>query len=1360
MSGRPLSTFRPPGEVLFAVLACAFLATAAWGAAPTIEEAAAQTEEGGIEFRVLESTSERTLVEIDIPAVVAESISVEGRTHDLLSVPGAYPYGEPGEPLLAVGGTFIAVPPASGVALRVLEESSEVLAGLDLPPLSAVCREPGEAVVYDSEAYARPGFFPKASIAVGEPAIMRDFRVVPLRVYPLSYDATTGEVRVTTRLLVELDYSSPGSVNVKTRMGQPTKGFAAIYENLIANYEFVRPRYESDQRGKYIIITHDNYYSTILPLADWKHKRGMDVEIAKISQIGSNTSSIKNYLQNAYDNWDVPPDYVLIVGDSEYVPTSDNDNYYGRLEGGDYLVDVHIGRLTADSVSQCQLFLDKTMGYEHTPYMANLDWFRSGTLIINDDSPSDPNYWADSQLANDYMEAADFVQIDWFVDTYGHNQNDVHAAVTEGRVLLMYRGQGVSNWWSPFACNPNQTNPGYKLPVVMSATCASGNFTSDGYPGENWMRAGSVGTPKGSVGFLGTSIVASHVSHYRSAVAQGFWTGLFSSGNTTIGAALTQGKYNLYLMYNHQYEYNGWNCQGDPELDVWTAIPAALEVSHAATVPANPNDFTVEVTIGGSPVRSALVCVWSPDGPGAGEVYEYGFTNNDGLVTLSISPLLSESLLVTVSGHNLHPHEGTVDVVPEGAYLVYAGHETDDGVEGNGDGLVSPGETIHLSVDVENIGPDDALGVTALLSVDDEHVTVTDATADYGTIPSGAIRPNGDPLVFEVDAACPDGHPILFSFDASDAGRASWGIAIPEVVVSAGDLGFVSAAIDDGAPGGNGNGNLEIGETAWIDVTIENTGALDLDLVQGVLSTPDSHAAVTQDLGYFGPVTSGGSATNETHSFRVSVSPSAPISGEVSFVLATSGDGGTYAHAEDVTFALPLAGAATQQPSGPDGYGYHAYDATDTWTGQAPVYDWVEISGVGEIMPEITDADAEITQRDLPFTFRYYGTDYTQVSVNSNGFLAMGYSDYRFGDNSLIPSGHGPAAMVAPFWDDLNAGTTGGGGGDIYEWYDSANERYIVEFDAVQHYGGGFPETFEVIFYNPAVYPTTTGDGVIVIQYKTVSAPWLSTTGIENAAQTIGIQYLHNGVYDEAAAPLAAGQAIKFTTEGPIDPTVWLVAEDSWTDDTAGGDGDHLNEPGETIDITALIANMGSSTATGVVGTISSSDPDVTIDSDTASFGDIGAGGSSPNASPFVVTISGAPSDETIEFDLHLSSTSSRDYDTWEVITITLTLDGTGIDEPDEVPLAFALRQNAPNPFRNGTRIAFILPTASRASLEVYNVAGRKVASVVDREFAAGAHSVAWDGRDSGGREVPAGIYFYRLEAGENESMKKLIVLR
>jgi len=583
-------------------------------------------------------------------------------------------------------------------------------------------------------------------------------------------------------------------------------------------------------------------------------------------------------------------------------------------------------------------------------------------------------------------------------------------------------------------------------------------------------------------------------------------------------------------------------------------------------------------------------------------------------------------------------------VTPEGPFLIYASHDIDDSTGGNDDGLVSPGETIWLTISLENVGPDPATGVLGELSTTDEYVDVTDPGGVYGTIESGAQVPNVDPYLFTVDEGCPNGHGINFSLSATDDGRTAWGLAVPEIVVAAPELAVAAAVVVDDGVGGNGNGILEAGETAWIELTLENVGAVGVDYTTGVLTTEDQYAAVTAAYGEFGEILSGGSAAAETHSFRVSVSPSAPPAHEVSFVLAVSGNTGAYTHSQDIAFSVELGGTVTEGPCGPDAYGYYGYDATDVWTGQAPVYDWVEISGVGSLITGITNEDAQIVTLDLPFTFEYYGLDYTQVSVCSNGFLAMGFDDYRLGDNSGIPNTHGPTSMIAPFWDDLDPSNAG----DIYQWYDSANDRWIVQFDAVVHYGGNYPETFQVILYDPSAYPTATGDGVIIFQYQTASYLYQNTVGIENAAETVGIQYVYDLSYDPCAAPIANGSAIKFTTEPPGIPPLWLVVEDSDVDDTVGGNGNGFIEPTETAEITLTLGNLGDNTATGVTATITTSDPDATIVNGSTSFGDIGPGGSAVGTPPFSVTIAAVPTGDTIEFDLHLSAGGVR-YDEWEI---------------------------------------------------------------------------------------------------------------
>jgi hypothetical protein len=102
----------------------------------------------------------------------------------------------------------------------------------------------------------------------------------------------------------------------------------------------------------------------------------------------------------------------------------------------------------------------------------------------------------------------------------------------------------------------------------------------------------------------------------------------------------------------------------------------------------------------------------------------------------------------------------------------------------------------------------------------------------------------------------------------------------------------------------------------------------------------------------------------------------------------------------------------------------------------------------------------------------------------------------------------------------------------------------------------------------------------------------------------------------------------------------------------------------------------------------------------------------------------------------------------------------TAVEGPEGPRFSFALFQNRPNPFNPSTLIRFELAEASRARLYVYDVHGRTVARLVDRELPAGRHLVPWPGRDGGRPTVASGVYFYRLEAGSFTSTRRMVLLR
>lgn len=95
-----------------------------------------------------------------------------------------------------------------------------------------------------------------------------------------------------------------------------------------------------------------------------------------------------------------------------------------------------------------------------------------------------------------------------------------------------------------------------------------------------------------------------------------------------------------------------------------------------------------------------------------------------------------------------------------------------------------------------------------------------------------------------------------------------------------------------------------------------------------------------------------------------------------------------------------------------------------------------------------------------------------------------------------------------------------------------------------------------------------------------------------------------------------------------------------------------------------------------------------------------------------------------------------------------------------EVPLTFELAQNYPNPFNPSTEIRFAIPTNTHVRLEIFDVLGRVVATLVDNDLSPGTHQVVWNGRTGSGEAVSSGIYIYRVIAGDFVSTKKMVLLK
>lgn len=126
-----------------------------------------------------------------------------------------------------------------------------------------------------------------------------------------------------------------------------------------------------------------------------------------------------------------------------------------------------------------------------------------------------------------------------------------------------------------------------------------------------------------------------------------------------------------------------------------------------------------------------------------------------------------------------------------------------------------------------------------------------------------------------------------------------------------------------------------------------------------------------------------------------------------------------------------------------------------------------------------------------------------------------------------------------------------------------------------------------------------------------------------------------------------------------------------------------------------------------------------------------------------------------------ITSVSQSDTDKKDVVKVVTTSKGISIEEKyPKVPNSYILYPNSPNPFGDYTTIEYGIPKIDRVILSVYDITGKLVRVLVNEEKKPGYYTLFWDGKDALGKEISNGIYFYKFEAGNYSSIKKMLLLR
>jgi PKD repeat protein len=831
--------------------------------------------------QLLNDDNYSTVLRFDISGFELTDLMTEGKKYNTVDLLTESFTTSPGSPALPYVAKIMALHDQASVSVEILETGPvQIFSNICLPPARASWLEgdPETPYIEDQKVYSSGKSLPGVFAKMDPPGIFRDFRIARISVYPVQYIPAKKEIQVVSSVTVRINYGGGDVVNPKTTPRKPiAPSFGSIYRELLVNYQSVLDKFydgKEDGHELMLCIMPDEFYPSFLPYAEWKRLSGIDIHITKFSDIGANANDpaiIKNHVTDAYHNWEVPPTYVLIVGDNGVFPkyivnyswSFPNEDYFVEIDGNDYFPEMFIGRLTNQSNYQMQVMINKFQKYEKNPYITNTDWFKKATVCSNDAYISQVQ--TKRFTAEIMLEEGNFTSVDTMMSDPGctYNLTDVVNAINEGRSYLNYRGEGWSSGWGAY-CYPFSTsdvtnlNNGEHFTFVTSIGCGVAMFDASGGNcfGEEWIEVGTLSNPKGAAAFIGPT--SNTHTAYNNQIDKGIYIGMFHEGLETPGQALVRGKFYMYTQFGNEYyveyHYRIYCILGDPSIHIWKDVPQAVTVEYPATIPFGFNlvEFTVTHTSTGLPVENAVVCVTGD------ELFSSASTDALGKAYVEIDAQVLETLDVTVRGGNVYPFQGTMIVIqPTGPYVVEDSYTIDDATGGNGNGLMDYGETILLSLTMKNVGVDPASNVTVALSTLNPYITFTDNTEFYGNIAAGSTAFVADGFSYTVADNIPD-HEMVSIEVIATSGTDNW-ISYISIEAHAPVIEYIDFTLDD--PAGNNNGKFDPGETVELTVLIENSGSSDALNVVGTMEETDPFVVVNTTQMDFGNISGGAQAT-------------------------------------------------------------------------------------------------------------------------------------------------------------------------------------------------------------------------------------------------------------------------------------------------------------------------------------------------------------------------------------------------------------------------------------------------------------------------------------------------------------------
>lgn len=822
-----------------------------------------------IRYTLLHSNSNEAVVRVDFGTYQTETVSVNGVEMQTLQMADAYPILKKGSPELLQTAFSLIVPEGSNPETEILDAQYAVVEHFALAPSKGKLYRnvnPANVPYMQNTDYQEANYLLGSAIQTGESYQLRDFQGMSFKVYPFDYNPIAQKLKIYSSVTVKVTFNSTRSIAAATKNNRT---FDAVYANQFLNYGALRGT-PIGEEGDILIICPEDFMEAMQPYVDWKIRNGYNTEMVTVAAAGNNATAIKTYITNYYNEHNLA--FVIIVGDNAQFPTptvsgNKSDNYFTEIAGNDSYPDIILGKISAENVSQVQTQVQRFIEYEQNP--PETSHLTSFMGIASSQGPGDNNEYDYQHIRNINNKLQAYTYTSGYelfegsqggLDASGNpTASMVATGVNNGVGIISYCGHGDVQMWVTSSFNNNDvnglTNVG-KLPFILSVACVNGEYHTGTCFAEAWLRATHDGQPSGAVGFTGSTINQPWNSPMcaQDEMIDRLVGTTPGDQKFTFGGIFFNGMIKMLDVYNDVSVFRTWILFGDPTLQLRTAVPEQLEVTHNAVLPAGVPSVTFS-----SAVENAKITVTHNN-----EIVAVGHIVN-GTYTLNFPDtyLPTDTLKVLATATNYIPYEGTVTFIPNNGPYVIAGDFTftDQNllfVNNQPNNLPEFGKTMLVTPQIINIGSETATNVRINISTEDEYIDLDNTTLTVASLAAHDTLSTPPTFTFKVENVVPANHNAIIKMETifgNDTVRQT-----KTVKLYAPEMHITSLVIDD-TETGNGNHRADYNETFNCNITISNTGNMPIVGGNIFFENPGNELILQTDSIHFPAIAVNGTAT-------------------------------------------------------------------------------------------------------------------------------------------------------------------------------------------------------------------------------------------------------------------------------------------------------------------------------------------------------------------------------------------------------------------------------------------------------------------------------------------------------------------